>query len=94
MTGFFLPVFGIYSVYRGTLNGFTQFGKEARVSIVYSLFKISFLFLLIYLFGRWWDQRLYGAVSGYLLAIIGAAVIARASCPDERMREAASPSPS
>lgn len=81
LTGFFLPVFGIYSVYRGTLNGYTMFGQEARVSILYSLFKVAFLFGLIFLFSYWGDRRLYGAITGYLAAIIGATILARAFCP-------------
>jgi len=81
LTGFFLPVFGIYSVYRGTLNGFTLFGREARVSIIYSLLKVALVFILIFLFISWWGRGLYGAVSGYLAAIIGATILARALCP-------------
>ncbi|MEA1927124.1 MAG: oligosaccharide flippase family protein [Candidatus Auribacterota bacterium] len=87
LTGFFLPVFGIYSVYRGTLNGFTLFGREARVSIIYSLLKVALVFVLIFLFGSWWSGKLYGAVSGYLAAIIGATILARALCPTMKIIE-------
>ncbi len=81
LTAFFLPVFGLYSVYRGTLNGLKLFGKEAKVSIVYSLLKVAFLFSLIHLFGRTGNSMTYGAVSGYLVAVIGAMLLARFSCP-------------
>ncbi|MFH1038940.1 MAG: oligosaccharide flippase family protein [PVC group bacterium] len=81
LTGFFLPIFGAYAVYRGTLNGYTLFGQEARVSIIYSLSKIAFVFLLIFLFGYWGGERLYGAVTGYLAAIAAAVILARAACP-------------
>jgi len=87
LTGFFLPVFGIYSVYRGTLNGFTLFGREARVSIIYSLLKVALVFILILLFSYWWGWGLYGAVSGYLAAIIGATILARLLCPADKTRE-------
>lgn len=87
MTGFFLPVFGIYSVYRGTLNGFTLFGREAWVSIIYSLLKVVLVFILIFAFGYWWDRGLYGAVGGYLAAIIGATILARALCPAKNIRD-------
>jgi len=87
LTGFFLPVFGIYSVYRGTLNGFTLFGREARISIIYSLLKIALVFILIFAFGYWWGDALYGAVGGYLAAIIGATILARALCPTMKVRE-------
>lgn len=75
LTGFFFPVFGIYSVYRGSLNGLKLFGREARVSILYSLLKVGFLFALIFHYG------IYGAISGYLAAIIGATLLARFICP-------------
>ena len=87
LTGFFLPVFGVYSVYRGTLNGFTLFGREARVSIIYSLLKVALVFILIFSFGYWWGWGLYGAVGGYLAAIIGATILARALCPTMKIRE-------
>ena len=89
LTGFFLPVFGIYSVYRGTLNGFTLFGREARVSIIYSLLKVALVFILIFSFRYWWNQGLYGAVSGYLAAIIGATILARVLCPTMETRDGA-----
>jgi len=75
LTGCFLPVFGIYSVFRGTLNGFKLFEREALVSIIYSFFKVAFLFLLI------WKFKVYGAVSGYLIAICVATVLAWSRCP-------------
>ena len=77
LTAFFLPVFGVYSVYRGSLNGQKLFDREARISIAYSLLKVIFLFTLIHLFA----DRVIGAVSGYLLAVIAAMVMARWSCP-------------
>ena len=82
LTGFFLPVFGLYSVFRGTLNGYKLFGKEALVSIIYSLLKIVGVFTLIYLFTRGTDRGIYGAVGGYLAAIIAATVLARAFNPE------------
>ncbi len=93
LTGFFLPVFGIYSVYRGTLNGFTLFGREARVSIIYSLLKIALVFILIFIFSYWWGDALYGAVGGYLAAIIGATILARALCPTMKVRKGAAAFP-
>jgi len=51
LTGFFFPIFGLYSVYRGVLNGMKLFGREALVSIVYSLLKVLFLFVLIHYYG-------------------------------------------
>lgn len=81
LTGFFLPVFGIYSVYRGTLNGFTLFGKEALVSIAYSLLKVILVFIFIFFFSYCWNQGLYGAVGGYLVAIIGATIMAWSISP-------------
>ncbi|MDP8235084.1 MAG: oligosaccharide flippase family protein, partial [Candidatus Erginobacter occultus] len=81
LTAFFLPAFGLYSVYRGVLNGHTRFGAEARVSMIYSALKVIFLFLLIALFIALDGDPLYGAVGGYLAAIIGAVFLARAFCP-------------
>ncbi len=81
LTAFFLPAFGLYSVYRGVLNGHTRFGREARVSIIYSIFKVIFLFLLIFAFSALGGKPLYGAVGGYLVAIVGAVFLARAFCP-------------
>jgi len=81
LTAFFLPAFGLYSVYRGVLNGHTRFGTEARVSIIYSGLKVVFLFLLIFLFNALGGKPLYGAVGGYLAAIAGAVFLARAFCP-------------
>lgn len=81
LTAFFLPVFGLYSVYRGVLNGHNHFGEEARVSAVYSALKVFFLFLFIALFLALNLDPLYGAVGGYLAAIIGAALLARGACP-------------
>ena len=81
LTGFFLPVFGLYSVFRGTLNGYRLFGKEALVSIIYSLLKVIGVFTLIYLFTRGANRGVYGAVGGYLGAIVGAAILARVFSP-------------
>jgi len=81
LTAFFLPAFGLYSVYRGVLNGHTLFGAEARVSIIYSGLKVLFVFLLIALFTALGRDRIFGAVGGYLAAIAGAIVIARVLCP-------------
>ncbi len=81
LTAFFLPAFGLYSVYRGVLNGHTRFGSEARVSAIYSALKVIFLFLLIALFLALDLDPLYGAVGGYLAAIIAAVFLARAFCP-------------
>jgi len=75
LTAVFLPVFGIYSVYRGSLNGLKLFGREAKISMLYSLIKVVCFFALIYILG------LYGAVGGYLAAIIAATVLARMMCP-------------
>jgi len=75
LSALFLPVFGLYSVYRGTLNGFRLFMPEALVSIVYSLLKVALLFALI------WKFEVYGAVTGYLLAVAAAAGLARSRCP-------------
>ena len=77
LTGLFFPAFGVYSVYRGSLNGLKLFGKEALVENVYSLLKAAGFFALIYLF----RDRVAGAVIGYLLAIAGAIVLARISLP-------------
>ena len=77
LTGFFLPVFGLYSVFRGTLNGLRLFEKEALVSILYSLLKVALLFALIGAFGIW------GAVAGYLGAIVAATGLSRRVCPPE-----------
>ncbi len=81
LTAFFLPAFGIYSVYRGVLNGHTLFGAEARVSIIYSGLKVAGLFSLIFLFSALGRDRVSGAVGGYLAAVTGAVFLARALCP-------------
>jgi stage V sporulation protein B len=78
LTGLFFPAFGLYSVYRGSLNGLKLFGREALVENVYSLLKAAGFFALIFLF----RDRLAGAVVGYLVAIVGAIVMARLSLPD------------
>ena len=75
LTGFFFPIFGLYSVYRGVLNGMKLFGREALVSIVYSLLKVLFLFVLIHYYG------IAGAVTGYLVAIVGGMFLARFLAP-------------
>lgn len=81
LTAFFLPAFGLYSVFRGVLNGHTRFGTEARISVIYSGLKVAFLFLLILLFNALGRKPLFGAVGGYLAAIVAAVFIARAACP-------------
>lgn len=83
LTALFLPVFGVYSVYRGSLNGQKLFDREARISIFYSLLKVIFLFTLIHLFA----DRVVGAVGGYLLAVIAALLMARGSCPPADLDE-------
>ncbi len=81
LTAFFLPVFGFYSVYRGVLNGHTRFGAEARGSILYSCSKVLFTFLLIFLFRFLGGNLIFGAIGGYLAAILAAVFLARAFCP-------------
>jgi len=77
LTGLFFPAFGLYSVYRGSLNGLKLFGQEALVENVYSLLKAAGFFTLIFLF----RDRVAGAVVGYLVAIVGAIVLARLCLP-------------
>lgn len=75
LTAVFIPIFGVYSVYRGELNGKKLFDREAIVSIFYSTLKVIFVFALIATF------RVWGALSAYLAAIAGATVLARLKCP-------------
>jgi len=75
LTAFFIPIFGVYSVYRGELNGKKLFDREAIVFIFYSILKVIFVFILIIPF------RIFGAVTAYLAAIVAATFLARWKCP-------------
>ncbi len=86
LTGLFFPAFGIYSVYRGSLNGLKLFGKEALVENVYSVLKAAGFFALVFLF----RDRVTGAVVGYLVAIVGAIALARFCLPSREGSPAAS----
>ncbi|HPQ65304.1 MAG TPA: oligosaccharide flippase family protein [bacterium] len=70
LSAFFLPLFGLYSVFRGVLNGFRLFSREAAVSMIYSLLKVALLFALIF------SLKVYGAIGGYLGAVACATVLA------------------
>jgi len=70
-TAIFVPVFALYSVYMGLLNGIRAFGKQAKISIVHSIAKLLVAFFLVFL-----GLKVYGAISGYLVAVIVALMLA------------------
>jgi len=70
-TAIFVPVFALYSVYMGLLNGTRAFGKQAKISIIHSITKVLVVFILVFL-----GFKIYGAISGYLVAVIVALIVA------------------
>jgi len=70
-TAIFIPVFALYSVYMGLLNGIRAFGKQAKTSIIHSIMKVLVAFILVFL-----GFKIYGAISGYLVAVIIALIVA------------------
>ncbi len=69
---FFIPVFSLYAVYLGLLNGVRAFGKQAAVSIIYHVTKVLMVLALVYL-----GFELYGAIGGYLIAGVLSLIMAR-----------------
>ena len=69
---FFIPVSALYAVYFGLLNGMRAFGKQAAVSVVYHLIKVLVVFALVFL-----GFKVWGAMSGYLMAGIVSLIMAR-----------------
>lgn len=71
-TTLFIPVFAVYSVYEGSLNGIRAFGKQAKVSLIYNTTKVSAVFILVFL-----GFKIYGVIGAYLIASLVALLIAR-----------------
>lgn len=70
-TAVFVPVFALYSVYMGLLNGIRAFGKQAKISIIHHITKVLVAFILVLL-----GLKIYGAIGGYLVAVIVALMLA------------------
>ena len=64
---FIIPVRAILATYRGVLNGLRNFGKTASVNIINAVFRIVFVFVLIFI-----GFELYGAIGGYILGAFAA----------------------
>lgn len=69
---FFIPISSLYGVYFGLLNGIRAFGKQATISIIYEAIKVLAVFVLVFL-----GFKVYGAISGYLMAAIVSLIMAR-----------------
>ena len=77
-TVFFLPVYAMYAVYLGTLNGLRAFDRQALVMTTYSILRTLGIVGLVLL-----GYRIYGAIGGGLIAMGIAILIARhfSTCP-------------
>lgn len=67
-----IPFFALYSTYLSTLNGLRAFGKQAIATIIYSISKLSAIFLLVFL-----GLSLTGALIGNVVASIVGLIIAK-----------------
>ena len=74
-TVFFFPVYAVYSVYLGTLNGLRAFGRQALVLTAYSLLRMIGIVVLVLL-----GYRVYGAIGGGWIAMFIAIFLARHFC--------------
>jgi len=62
-----VPVAGILYVYVGYFDGCKQFGRTALITIVHSVLKVIFVFVLLFL-----GYEVFGAITGLLIGIGGA----------------------
>ena len=60
-----IPLFLIYAIFVGYFNGLQLFNKQSYLVIIYSSLKLIFIILLSIYFG------LYGAITGFMIALIG-----------------------
>lgn len=74
-TVFFFPVYALYAVYLGTLNGLRAFDRQALVMTAYSLLRMIGIVALVLL-----GYRVYGVLGGSWLAMFVAIFIARRFC--------------
>lgn len=71
-SAFILPAYALYSLYSGALNGLQFLGKQAGVSIAYSMVKVASILALVLMgFG------IYGAIFGYFFGPLVGLLIAR-----------------
>jgi stage V sporulation protein B len=71
----FIPLAGFYVIYISSLNGLRAFGKQALVIILYNVVRVIGSLSLV-----WIGFRLYGAVSGLLLAPLTALIVGWLAC--------------
>ncbi|MBN1795972.1 MAG: flippase [Sedimentisphaerales bacterium] len=74
-----LPFIGLIYTYVAELEGKRRFGKTALVTITYSVSKVVLVFILV-----GYGFKLYGAITGYVLATILSALVAIYFCPRHR----------
>jgi stage V sporulation protein B len=61
-----IPIAGILYVYVGHFDGCKQFNRTAFITIVHSVLKVTFIFLLLYL-----GYEVFGAITGLLAGLLG-----------------------
>jgi len=81
ITGAFVPFFGLYALYLGTLNGMRAFARQAALMTSYSVLRmmgvVTFLFL---------GYKVFGALGGAWLALLATVAVGRhlvGRLPDE-----------
>jgi stage V sporulation protein B len=65
-SAFIIPIAGILYVYVGYFDGCKQFNRTAIITIVHSVLKVIFVFLLLYL-----GYEIFGAITGILAGLLG-----------------------
>jgi len=85
VSAFIIPAYALYSLYCGALNGLQFLGKQAGVSIAYSIVKVvSILALVLLGFG------IYGAIFGYFFGPFVGLILARHYLGGKERRDGAS----
>jgi len=74
-----IPIVGLSTVFIGALNGLRQFGKQAVISIVFSLAKLTFVIGFVFA-----GFSVKGAIMGIISAELFRLIVARILCRPEK----------
>lgn len=67
ISSFTIPIYAIFSIYGGFLNGFRLYGRQASITMIHSIVKAITVIILVSL-----GFAIYGAIIGYILgALVG-----------------------
>lgn len=70
ISAFTIPIYAMFSIYGGFLNGFRLYGRQASITIIHSIVKVTTVIALILL-----GFAIYGAIIGYILGALAGTII-------------------